>query len=266
MVWALFRVCFGSHNEWGEMHKVGFDREKYLTLQGEHIEARRRQFGGKLYLEFGGKLVDDMHASRVLPGFTPDNKIVMLAGLADEVEIVVVVNAQDFSRHKVRADLGISYEDDVLRHIDAFRSYGLYVGSVVISHWSNDNRQAAAFRRKLDRLGIKVYRHYVIPGYPHDVARIVSPDGYGRNDYIETERDLVVVTAPGPGSGKMATCLSQLYHDHQRGIRSGYAKFETFPIWNLPLDHPVNIAYEAATADLDDVNMIDHFHLAAHGE
>ena len=177
MVWALFRVCFGSHNEWGEMHKVGFDREKYLTLQGEHIEARRRQFGGKLYLEFGGKLVDDMHASRVLPGFTPDNKIVMLAGLADEVEIVVVVNAQDFSRHKVRADLGISYEDDVLRHIDAFRSYGLYVGSVVISHWSNDNRQAAAFRRKLDRLGIKVYRHYVIPGYPHDVARIVSPDG-----------------------------------------------------------------------------------------
>ena len=248
------------------MHKVGFDREKYLTLQGERIEARRRQFGGKLYLEFGGKLVDDMHASRVLPGFTPDNKIVMLAGLADEVEIVVVVNAQDFFRHKVRADLGISYEDDVLRHIDAFRSYGLYVGSVVISHWSNDNRQAAAFKRKLERLGIKVYRHYVIPGYPHDVARIVSPEGYGRNEYIETERDLVVVTAPGPGSGKMATCLSQLYHDHQQGIRSGYAKFETFPIWNLPLDHPVNIAYEAATADLDDVNMIDHFHLAAYGE
>ena len=248
------------------MHKVGFDREKYLTLQGERIEARRRQFGGKLYLEFGGKLVDDMHASRVLPGFTPDNKIVMLAGLADDVEIVVVVNAQDFSRHKVRADLGISYEDDVLRHIDAFRSYSLYVGSVVISHWSNDNRQAAAFKRKLERLGIKVYRHYVIPGYPHDVARIVSPEGYGHNEYIETERDLVVVTAPGPGSGKMATCLSQLYHDHQRGIRSGYAKFETFPIWNLPLDHPVNIAYEAATADLDDVNMIDHFHLAAYGE
>ena len=248
------------------MHKVGFDREKYLTLQGERIEARRRQFGGKLYLEFGGKLVDDMHASRVLPGFTPDNKIVMLAGLADEVEIVVVVNARDFSRHKVRADLGISYEDDVLRHIDAFRSYGLYVGSVVISHWSNDNRQAAAFKRKLERLGIKVYRHYVIPGYPHDVTRIVSPEGYGHNEYIETERDLVVVTAPGPGSGKMATCLSQLYHDHQRGIRSGYAKFETFPIWNLPLDHPVNIAYEAATADLDDVNMIDHFHLAAYGE
>ena len=247
------------------MHKVGFDREKYLTLQGERIEARRRQFGGKLYLEFGGKLVDDMHASRVLPGFTPDNKIVMLAGLADEVEIVVVVNAQDFFRHKVRADLGISYEDDVLRHIDAFRSYGLYVGSVVISHWSNDNRQAAAFKRKLERLGIKVYRHYVIPGYPHDVARIVSPEGYGHNEYIETERDLVVVTAPGPGSGKMATCLSQLYHDHQQGIRSGYAKFETFPIWNLPLDHPVNIAYEAATADLDDVNMIDPFHLAAHG-
>ena len=247
------------------MHQVGFDRDKYLSLQGEHIEARRRQFGGRLYLEFGGKLVDDMHASRVLPGFTPDNKIVMLAGLTDEVEIVVVVNAQDFSRHKVRADLGISYEDDVLRHIDAFRSYGLYVGSVVISHWSDDNQQAAAFKRKLERLGIKVYRHYVIPGYPHDVSRIVSPEGYGRNEYIETERDLVVVTAPGPGSGKMATCLSQLYHDHERGIQSGYAKFETFPIWNLPLDHPVNIAYEAA-ADLGDVNMIDPYHLAAHGE
>ncbi len=247
------------------MHAVGFDRDKYLALQGEHIEARRKQFGGKLYLEFGGKLVDDMHASRVLPGFTPDNKIVMLAGLADEVEIVVVVNAQDFARHKVRADLGISYEDDVLRHIDAFRDYGLHVGSVVISHWSNDIREAAAFKRKLERLGMKVYRHYVIPGYPHDVTRIVSADGYGRNEYIKTERDLIVVTAPGPGSGKMATCLSQLYHDHERGIQSGYAKFETFPIWNLPLDHPVNIAYEAATADLDDVNMIDHYHLAAYG-
>ncbi len=248
------------------MGAVGFDRNRYLQLQGEHIEARRRQFGGKLYLEFGGKLVDDMHASRVLPGFTPDNKIVMLAGLTDEVEIVVVVNAEDFARRKVRADFGISYEDDVLRHIDAFGSYGLYVGSVVISHWSHEIREAVAFKRKLERAGVKVYRHYVIPGYPHDVARIVSADGYGRNDYIETERDLVVVTAPGPGSGKMATCLSQLYHDHQRGIRSGYAKFETFPIWNLPLDHPVNIAYEAATADLDDVNMIDHFHLAAYGE
>lgn len=234
-------------------------------MQSQHIAERRAQFGGKLYLEFGGKLVDDMHASRVLPGFTPDNKIVMLAELADEVEIVVVVNAADFARNKVRADLGIPYEDDVLRHVDAFRTYGLYVGSVVITHWRDDIRQAKAFKRKLEKLGLKVYRHYPIPGYPHDVARIVSDEGYGRNEYIETTRDLVVVTAPGPGSGKMATCLSQLYHDHQRGIRSGYAKFETFPIWNIPLDHPVNIAYEAATADLDDVNMIDPYHLAAHG-
>lgn len=248
------------------MHRIGFDRERYLKLQSAHIDARRRQFGGKLYLEFGGKLVDDMHASRVLPGFTPDNKIAMLAHLVDEVEIVVVINAKDFTRQKVRADLGIAYEDDVLRHIDEFRAYGLYVGSVVISHMSDDNRQAKAFKRKLERLGMKVYRHFPIKGYPHDVARIVSDEGYGRNEYVETTRDLVVVTAPGPGSGKMATCLSQLYHDHLRGVRSGYAKFETFPIWNLPLDHPVNIAYEAATADLDDVNMIDPFHLAAYGE
>lgn len=248
------------------MHRIGFDRERYLKLQSAHIDARRRQFGGKLYLEFGGKLVDDMHASRVLPGFTPDNKIAMLAHLVDEVEIVVVINAKDFTRQKVRADLGIAYEDDVLRHIDEFRAYGLYVGSVVISHMSDDNRQAKAFKRKLERLGLKVYRHFPIKGYPHDVARIVSDEGYGRNEYVETTRDLVVVTAPGPGSGKMATCLSQLYHDHLRGVRSGYAKFETFPIWNLPLDHPVNIAYEAATADLDDVNMIDPFHLAAYGE
>lgn len=248
------------------MHRIGFDREKYLELQSRHIAERRAQFGGKLYLEFGGKLVDDMHASRVLPGFTPDNKIVMLAELADEVEIVVVVNAADFARNKVRADLGIPYEDDVLRHVDEFRAYGLHVGSVVITHWSDDNPQAAAFRLKLIKLGLPVYRHYPIAGYPHDVTRIVSPEGYGRNEYVETSRDLVVVTAPGPGSGKMATCLSQLYHDHVRGISSGYAKFETFPIWNLPLDHPVNVAYEAATADLDDMNMIDHFHLAAHGE
>ena len=246
--------------------KVGFDREKYLALQSEHIDARRKQFGGKLYLEFGGKLFDDFHASRVLPGFTPDNKIAMLETLADEVEIVMVVSALDLARNKVRADLGIPYEADVLRLIDAFRSYGLFVGSVVISHVTDDNRQARAFKRKLERLGLKVYRHFPIKGYPNDVAHIVSDQGYGRNEYVETTRDLVVITAPGPGSGKMATCLSQLYHDHQRGIGSGYAKFETFPIWNLPLDHPVNVAYEAATADLDDVNLIDPFHLAAYGE
>lgn len=248
------------------MRKIGFDRQKYIELQSAHIAQRRQQFGGKLYLEFGGKLVDDMHASRVLPGFTPDNKIVMLAHLADEVEIVVAVNAKDFARNKMRADLGIPYEDDVLRHIDAFRSYGLYVGSVVITQMTDDNHQAHAFKAKLEKLGIRVYLHYPIPGYPHDVDTIVSDQGYGKNEYIETTRDLVVVTAPGPGSGKMATCLSQLYHDHVRGLTSGYAKFETFPIWNLPLDHPVNIAYEAATADLDDVNMIDPFHMAAYGE
>ncbi|WP_026427658.1 DUF1846 domain-containing protein [Actinomyces slackii] len=245
--------------------RIGFDRDKYLGMQSRHIAERRAQFGGKLYLEFGGKLVDDLHASRVLPGFTPDNKIVMLAELAEEVEIVVAVNAKDFARNKVRADLGIPYEDDLLRHIDAFRAYGLYVGSVVVTQWTDDNRQAQDFKRKLETLGIRVYRHFPIANYPNDVALIVSDEGYGRNEYIETSRDLVVVTAPGPGSGKMATCLSQLYHDHRRGLSSGYAKFETFPIWNLPVDHPVNIAYEAATADLDDVNMIDPFHLAAHG-
>nr|NLI51176.1 DUF1846 domain-containing protein [Propionibacterium sp.] len=248
------------------MRRIGFDRDKYLAMQSEHIEARRRSFGGKLYLEFGGKLFDDMHASRVLPGFTPDNKIVMLERMKDEVEVVVVVSARDLAGNKVRADLGISYDADVLRLIDAFRSYGLYVGSVVISHMTEDNRQARTFKRKLEKLGLKVFRHFPIKGYPHDVSHIVSEHGYGRNEYVETERDLIVVTAPGPGSGKMATCLSQLYHDHQRGIRSGYAKFETFPIWNLPLDHPVNVAYEAATADLDDVNMIDPFHLAAYGQ
>ena len=248
------------------MRKTGFDRDKYLALQSQHIDQRRRQFGGKLYLEFGGKLFDDNHASRVLPGFTPDNKVLMLEQLADEVEILIVISALDLARNKHRGDLGIPYEADVLRHIDVFRSYGLYVGSVVISHVTEDNRLARAFKRKLERLGIKVYRHYPIKGYPNDVPLIISEQGYGRNDYIETSRDLGVVTAPGPGSGKMATCLSQLYHDHLRGIRSGYAKYETFPIWNLPLDHPVNVAYEAATADLDDVNMIDPFHLSAYGE
>ena len=205
--------------------RIGFDRDKYLRMQSSHIAERRAQFSGKLYLEFGGKLIDDMHASRVLPGFTPDNKIVMLAELADEVEIVMAVNAKHLSRNKVRADLGIPYEDDLLRHIDAFRSYGLYVGSVVVTQWTEDNRQAHDFKRKLEALDITVYRHFPIPGYPGDVARIVSEEGYGRNEYIQTSRDLVVVTAPGPGSGKMATCLSQIYHDHQRGISSGYAKF-----------------------------------------
>ena len=245
--------------------KTGFDREKYLAMQSQHIDERRRQFGGKLYLEFGGKLFDDHHASRVLPGFTPDNKIVMLEQMAEEVEVVVVISALDLQRNKVRADLGITYDADVLRLIDAFRSYGLHVASVVISHVTEDNRQARAFKRKLERLGLKVYRHYPIKGYPNDVMHIVSDQGYGRNEYVETTRDLIVVTAPGPGSGKMATCLSQLYHDHKRGIQAGYAKFETFPIWNLPLEHPVNVAYEAATADLDDINMIDPFHLAAYG-
>lgn len=248
------------------MHRIGFDRDTYLRLQSQHIAQRRADFGGKLYLEFGGKLIDDMHASRVLPGFTPDNKVVMLKELADDVEIIVAVNAKDFQRHKVRADLGTTYDDEVLRHIDEFRDYGLYVGSVVITQWTDDNREAQAVKQKFERLGITVYRHFPIPGYPNDVARIVSDEGYGANEYIETAHDLIVVTAPGPGSGKMATCLSQLYHDHKRGIRSGYAKWETFPIWNLPLDHPVNIAYEAATADLDDINMIDPFHLEAHGE
>lgn len=249
-----------------EVLPLGFDRERYLQLQSEHIIERRRQFGGKLYLEFGGKLFDDFHASRVLPGFTPDNKIAMLEKLKDDVEIVMVISARDLASNKVRADLGITYEQDVLRLIDAFRSYGLYVGSVVIARLADDNQQGRAFKRRLERLGLKVYRHFPIKGYPHDIPHIVSEQGYGRNEYVETTRDLVVVTAPGPGSGKMATCLSQLYHDHARGIRSGYAKFETFPIWNLSLDHPVNVAYEAATADLDDVNMIDPFHLAAYGE
>ncbi|MGI5951392.1 MAG: DUF1846 domain-containing protein [Brooklawnia sp.] len=248
------------------MASIGFDREKYITLQTEQILARRKQFGGKLYLEFGGKLFDDMHAARVLPGFTPDNKIAMLETVADDVEIVVVVSAHDLANNKLRADLGIPYEADVLRLIDAFRASGLYVGSVVINHAADDNRAARNFKRRLERSGLKVYRHFTIKGYPNDVGLIVSDDGFGRNEYIETTRDLVVVTAPGPGSGKMALCMSQLYHDHKRGLTSGYAKFETFPIWNLPLDHPVNLAYEAATADLDDVNMIDPFHLAAYGE
>lgn len=245
---------------------IGFDREKYLALQSRHIEERRRQFGGKLYVEFGGKLFDDMHASRVLPGFTPDTKVAMLESMADEVEIVIVVSARDLERQKVRADHNISYDNDVLRLVDELRERGLYVGSVVISQMTEDSRKARSFKRKLEKLGVKVYRHYPIKGYPNDVRLILSDAGYGKNEYVETTRDVVVVTAPGPGSGKMALCLSQLYHDHRRGVPSGYAKYETFPIWNLPLDHPINVAYEAATADLDDVNMIDPFHLAAYGE
>ncbi len=246
------------------MYRQGFDNDLYIKMQSEHIRERINQFGGKLYLEFGGKLFDDYHASRVLPGFAPDSKIRMLIQLKDQAEIVIAISANDIEKNKVRGDLGITYDLDVLRLIDAFRSFGLYVGSVVLTLWQ-DQPAAVKFRKRLESLGVKVYQHYAIPGYPSDVARIVSDEGYGKNDYIETSRSLVVVTAPGPGSGKMATCLSQLYHDHKKGIQSGYAKFETFPIWNLPLKHPVNIAYEAATADLNDVNMIDPFHLEAYG-
>ena len=247
------------------MKKIGFDNEKYLTMQSERIRERIFKFGGKLYLEFGGKLFDDFLASRVLPGFQPDSKLKMLLTLKEQAGIVIVISAESLEKNKVRGDLGITYDLDVLRLIDAFRSVDLYVGSVVLTHYC-EQAQAKQFECKLNNLGIKVYRHYPIEGYPYDVAHIVSEDGYGCNDYIETSRSLIVVTAPGPGSGKMATCLSQLYHDHKRGIKAGYAKFETFPIWNLPLKHPVNIAYEAATADLNDVNMIDPFHLEAYGE
>ena len=244
--------------------KIGFDNDRYISLQSSHIRERIRQFGGKLYLEFGGKLFDDHHASRVLPGFQPDSKLRMLLTLADQAEVVIAVNAQDIEANKVRGDLGIGYDSETLRLIDAFRGAGLYVGSVVITRFGG--AAAEAFQRRLESLGIRVYRHYAIEGYPANVRLIVSDEGYGRNEYIETERSLVVVTAPGPGSGKMATCLSQLYHEYKRGIKAGYAKFETFPIWNLPLKHPVNLAYEAATADLNDVNMIDPYHLEAYGE
>ena len=244
--------------------KIGFDNQKYLTMQSEHIRERIAAFGGKLYLEFGGKLFDDFHASRVLPGFAPDSKVCMLLQLKDQAEIVIAVNAGDLEKNKVRGDLGITYDQEVLRLIDAFRAIGLYVGSVVITQ---DKGQPAAdtFRHRLEALGVPVFLHYPIAGYPSNIPLIVSDEGYGRNDYIVTSRPLVVVTAPGPGSGKMATCLSQLYHEHRRGIQAGYAKFETFPIWNLPLNHPVNLAYEAATADLQDVNMIDPYHLEAYG-
>jgi len=247
------------------MNKIGFDNNKYLKLQSEHIRERISRFGGKLYLEFGGKLFDDHHASRVLPGFLPDSKINMLLNLKDQAEIVVAINASDIQKSKLRGDLGIPYEQEVLRLIDAFRQSGLTVGSVVITQY-NGQPDALAFEKRLGELGVKSYRHYPIPGYPRDVARIISDQGYGMNDYVKTEKSLIVVTGPGPGSGKMAVCLSQLYNENQRGVKAGYAKFETFPIWNLPLKHPVNLAYEAATADLNDINMIDPFHLEAYGK
>ncbi len=245
--------------------QIGFDNDKYIQLQAEHIRQRIDQFGGKLYLEFGGKLFDDYHASRVLPGFEPDSKIRMLQSMTDEVEIVIAINANDIEKSKVRGDLGITYDEDVLRLMDIFRSMGFMVGSVVITRYGNQP-DADAFRKRLTDMGITSYLHYSIPGYPYDIDGIVSEEGYGKNDYIRTSRPLVVVTAPGPGSGKMATCLSQLYHEYQHGIVAGYAKFETFPIWNLALNHPVNIAYEAATADLGDDNIIDPFHLEAYGK
>ena len=246
------------------MH-IGFDHDKYTAMQSEHIRSRIDAFGGKLYLELGGKLFDDNHASRVLPGFRPDSKVSMLLELKEQAELVIVISADDIEKNKLRGDLGITYDADVLRLIDAFRAIGLYVGSVVLTRW-NEQSTAVAFKQRLESLGMKVYRHFSIEGYPYNVKHIVSDEGFGKNEYIETTRPLVLVTAPGPGSGKMAVCLSQLYQDHCRGVQAGYAKFETFPIWNLPLKHPVNVAYEAATVDLDDMNMIDPFHLEAYGE
>lgn len=244
--------------------KFGFDNNKYLNMQSEHIKERIGQFGDKLYLEFGGKLFDDYHASRVLPGFEPDSKLRMLMQLSDQAEIVIAISAADIEKNKIRHDLGITYDVDVFRLIQSFTDKGLYVGSVVITQYSGQ-KSADVFKSKLETMGISVYRHYIIDGYPSNIPFIVSDEGYGRNDYIETTKPLVIITAPGPGSGKMATCLSQLYHENKRGVKAGYAKFETFPVWNLPLKHPVNLAYEAATADLNDVNMIDPFHLEAYG-
>ena len=244
--------------------RIGFDNEKYVKIQSEYIRERIGKFGNKLYLEFGGKLFDDFHASRVLPGFEPDSKLKMLLSMAEQAEVVIVIGAADIEKNKKREDLGITYDKDVIRLIEEYRSCGLYVGSVVVTMYSGQSA-ANAFKEKLEKKGITVYRHYAIEGYPTNVPHIVSEEGFGKNDYIKTERPLVVVTAPGPGSGKMATCLSQLYHDNKRGIKAGYAKFETFPIWNIPLKHPVNLAYEAATADLNDMNMIDPYHLEAYG-
>jgi len=245
--------------------KTGFDNDKYICIQSEHIKERIAKFKGKLYLELGGKLFDDYHASRVLPGFQPDSKLSMFSKISDQIEIVIVISAEDIVKNKVRADLGITYDEDVLRLRDEFIGRVFTVGSVVITHY-NGQHSADDFRKRLERLGIRSYVHYLIDGYPHNVSLIASEDGFGKNDYVETERPLVIVTAPGPGSGKMAVCLSQLYNEHRRGIEAGYAKFETFPVWNLPLKHPVNIAYEAATADLNDVNMIDPFHLEAYNK
>ena len=247
------------------MARIAFDNDKYLQMQSAHIRDRIAKFGGKLYLEFGGKLYDDNHASRVLPGFQPDSKLRMLLQLKEQVEMVIVINADDIEKNKIRGDLGITYDRDVIRLIDIFRGFGLYVSSVVLTRYHGQNL-AKAFQSRLEGLGIKVYHHFDIEGYPNNTTHIVSAEGFGKNDYIETSRSLVVITAPGPGSGKLATCLSQLYHEHERGNTAGYAKFETFPIWNLSINHPVNLAYEAATADLNDVNMIDPFHLDAYGE
>ncbi len=247
------------------MKKIGFNNEKYLEMQSKHILERIEKFNGKLYLELGGKLFDDYHAARVLPGFLPDSKIKMLLQLKESAEVVITINASDIERNKIRGDLGISYDTDVIRLIDAFRGMGLLVSSVVLTCYSGQY-SADLFKKKLTNLGVRVYLHYPIVGYPNNIPLIVSEDGYGRNEYIETTKPLVIVTAPGPGSGKLATCLSQLYHENKRGVKAGYAKFETFPVWNLPLKHPVNLAYEAATADLNDLNMIDPFHLEAYGE
>ena len=247
------------------MNRIGFDNEKYLQIQSQHIRQRIAQFGGKLYLEFGGKLYDDNHAARVLPGFQPDSKLRMLLQLKDQVEVVIAINAGDIEKNKIRGDLGITYDRDVIRLLDVFRGFGLYVSSVVLTRYQ-EQPVVKAFQARMESLGVKVYHHYDIPGYPYNIAHIVSDEGYGKNDFIETSRSLVVVTAPGPGSGKLATCMSQLYHEHKRGAKAGYAKFETFPVWNMPLNHPVNLAYEAATADLSDVNMIDPFHLEAYNE
>ena len=247
------------------MAKIAFDNDLYIQTQSAHIRRRIEKFGGKLYLEFGGKLYDDNHAARVLPGFQPDSKLRMLLQLKDKVEMVIAINAADIEKNKIRGDLGITYDRDVIRLIDVFRGFGLYVSSVVLTRF-NDKDITRAFQSRLESIGVKVYHHYAIEGYPSNIAHIVSDEGYGKNDYIETTRELVVVTAPGPGSGKLATCMSQLYHEHKRGVQAGYAKFETFPVWNLPLNHPVNLAYEAATADLSDVNMIDPFHLEAYSK
>ena len=247
------------------MIPAAFDNGLYISSQSAHIRSRIEQFGGKLYLEFGGKLYDDNHASRVLPGFRPDSKLQMLLQLKDKAEMVIAINAADIEKNKIRGDLGITYDRDVIRLIRVFRDFGLYVSSVVLTRYV-DKDITRAFQARLEGMGIRVYHHYDIEGYPYNISHIVSEDGYGKNDFIETTRELVVVTAPGPGSGKLATCMSQLYHEHKRGVRAGYAKFETFPVWNLPLNHPVNLAYEAATADLSDVNMIDPFHLEAYGQ